>query len=79
MSHEQVFTNARIVLPESVISGAVVIRDGLIADISESPTRTGEDLDGDYLIPGLVELHIDHLETHYAPRPGVKWDLTAAL
>jgi len=79
MSHEQVFTNARIVLPESVISGAVVIRDGLIAEISESPTRTGEDLDGDYLIPGLVELHTDHLETHYAPRPGVKWDLTAAL
>lgn len=79
MSREQVFTNARIVLPESVISGAVVIRDGLIAEISERPTRTGEDLEGDYLIPGLVELHTDHLETHYAPRPGVRWDLTAAL
>ena len=32
-----------------------------------------EDLDGDYLIPGLVELHTDHLESHFMPRPGVEW------
>ncbi|WP_137134945.1 alpha-D-ribose 1-methylphosphonate 5-triphosphate diphosphatase [Rhizobium sp. FKY42] len=79
MSREHVFTHARIVLPDQVVHGAVVVRDGRIADISETATRTGEDFEGDYLIPGLVELHTDHLETHYAPRPGVKWDLTAAL
>ena len=31
------------------------------------------DLKGDYLIPGLVELHTDNLEKHFAPRNGVSW------
>jgi alpha-D-ribose 1-methylphosphonate 5-triphosphate diphosphatase len=26
-----------------------------------------------------VELHTDHLEAHYSPRPGVRWGLTAAI
>ncbi|MDP0983937.1 alpha-D-ribose 1-methylphosphonate 5-triphosphate diphosphatase, partial [Klebsiella variicola] len=37
------------------------------------------DFDGDYLIPGLVELHTDHLEGHYAPRPRVRWNPIAAV
>ena len=44
----------------------------------KSPER-GEDLDGDLLLPGLVELHTDHLETHYIPRPKVFWDPVAAV
>lgn len=79
MSTELTLTNARIVLEDDVIHGAVLIRDGLIADISDTPTATGEDMDGDYLLPGLVELHTDHLEAHYSPRPGVRWDKTAAI
>ncbi|HUH49016.1 MAG TPA: alpha-D-ribose 1-methylphosphonate 5-triphosphate diphosphatase, partial [Mycoplana sp.] len=59
MSTELTLTNARIVLEDDVIHGAVLIRDGLIADISDSMTATGEDMDGDYLLPGLVELHTD--------------------
>lgn len=76
---ETVFKNARIVLEDSVISGSVQIRDGKIADISEGNVHTGEDFEGDYLIPGLVELHTDHLEQHYSPRPGVRWNATAAI
>jgi alpha-D-ribose 1-methylphosphonate 5-triphosphate diphosphatase len=34
---------------------------------------------GDYIIPGLVELHTDHLENHYAPRPKVRWNPVAAV
>ena len=30
-------------------------------------------------MPGLVELHTDHLESHYAPRPGVRWNPMAAV
>src|SRR5690606_6358778 len=33
----------------------------------------------DYLIPGLVELHTDHLESHFTPRPGVRWNAIAAV
>ena len=79
MTAELVITNARIVLEDSVMHGSVQIRDGKIADISEGSTRTGEDFEGDYLIAGLVELHTDHLEQHYSPRPGVRWNPTAAV
>ena len=72
-------SNARLVLPDTVVEGSVLVRDGKIADIDTGPSRAGEDFEGDYLIPGLVELHTDHLENHYRPRPGVFWDPMAAL
>nr|WP_295468761.1 alpha-D-ribose 1-methylphosphonate 5-triphosphate diphosphatase [Mesorhizobium sp.] len=78
MPQEAVLRNATIVLRDEVKTGAVLIRDGFIADVSPSST-VGDDLDGDYLIPGLVELHTDHLEGHYSPRPGVRWNAIAAV
>jgi alpha-D-ribose 1-methylphosphonate 5-triphosphate diphosphatase len=30
-------------------------------------------------MPGLIELHTDHLEAHYVPRPKVFWDPIAAV
>ncbi|MFC6490808.1 alpha-D-ribose 1-methylphosphonate 5-triphosphate diphosphatase [Nitratireductor sp. GCM10026969] len=77
--HETVLKNARIVLADEVIEGNLVVRDGRIAEIAAGPARTGEDLEGDYLIPGLVELHTDHLERHYAPRPKVRWHPVASV
>ena len=77
--NEQVFGNARIVLGDEVIHGSLALRDGRIADISSGPSTRGEDLDGDILIPGLVELHTDHIEGHYLPRPKVRWNMMAAL
>ena len=80
MSRETVLSNARLVLDEEVRHGSVLIRDGLIADIGSDRSAAGVDLDGDHLLPGLVELHTDHLERHFTPRPGVQWDpLPAAL
>jgi alpha-D-ribose 1-methylphosphonate 5-triphosphate diphosphatase len=80
MSRETVLSNARIVLDQEVRHGSVLIRDGLIADIGSDRSAAGVDLGGDLLLPGLVELHTDHLERHFTPRPGVQWDpLAAAL
>lgn len=79
MTTGHVFTNARIVLEDSIIEGTISIRDGVIADISEGRVVSGDDFDGDYLMPGLVELHTDHLEQHYSPRPGVRWNTVAAI
>lgn len=79
MHDELILKNARIVLESEVVPGSVLIRDGMIADISSGESRTGEDLDGEYLIPGLVELHTDHLEGHYSPRPRVRWNPIAAV
>lgn len=79
MTRETVLSNARIVLEDRILDGTLVLRDGLVADISEGSSAAGEDMEGDYLLPGLVELHTDHLEAHYSPRPGVRWEKTAAI
>ena len=79
MTTETILSNARIVLADELIDGSLLIRDGIIADVSHGAVRTGEDIGGDYLIPGLVELHTDHLEGHYMPRPKVRWNPLAAV
>ncbi|MEO1091125.1 MAG: alpha-D-ribose 1-methylphosphonate 5-triphosphate diphosphatase [Pseudomonadota bacterium] len=73
--------NARIVTPEAVIHGRLVVTDGRIAAIEVTGTTTagGFDLEGDYLIPGLVEVHTDNLERQVQPRPKVRWPADAAL
>ena len=71
--------NARVVLENDVVHGCVEIENGQIVSVSESDNSTGIDLAGDYLLPGLIELHTDHLETHYGPRPGVRWNPLAAI
>jgi alpha-D-ribose 1-methylphosphonate 5-triphosphate diphosphatase len=73
--------NARIVLADRVIEhGWLACDDGKIIEIGEgqAPER-GEDAGGDLVLPGLVELHTDHLEAHYVPRPKVYWDPVAAV
>ncbi|MDR7143819.1 alpha-D-ribose 1-methylphosphonate 5-triphosphate diphosphatase [Rhizobium sp. BE258] len=79
MTKETVLSNARIILEDDILHGSLLIRDGKIADISEGNSAHGEDFEGDYLLPGLVELHTDHLEGHYSPRPGLRWHKTAAI
>jgi alpha-D-ribose 1-methylphosphonate 5-triphosphate diphosphatase len=79
-AEETVLANARLVTPEGVRLGALLIRDGTIADISgATAVRGAEDLEGDLLAPGLVELHTDNLEGHLEPRPGVRWPQAAAV
>lgn len=78
---ELLLANARVVLADRVIErGWVAAIDGLVVEIGEgrAPER-GEDLKGDLLLPGLVELHTDHIEAHYAPRPKVYWDPIGAV
>ncbi len=78
---EITYTNAKVVLAESVIDGTVVAVDGFIADVVKGRNRTGDaiDFEGDYLLPGLIELHTDHLEAHFSPRPKVQWPADAAV
>ncbi|WP_425089801.1 alpha-D-ribose 1-methylphosphonate 5-triphosphate diphosphatase [Stappia sp.] len=78
---ETILTNARIVLGDEVITGTLHLKDGAIAgvDTTASTAAGAEDMNGDYVIPGLVELHTDHLENHYMPRPRVRWNPIAAV
>lgn len=75
MSVELILGNARVVTAEALIEGAVRVVQGKIAAIDPGPTGVpgAHDLDGDYLLPGLVEIHTDNLEKHFEPRPGAVW------
>jgi len=81
MLNEQILTNARVVTADQVFTGTVVLRDGLIQDVQTgvSYLPQAQNLDGDYLLPGLVELHTDNLEKHLSPRPGVDWPSASAV
>jgi alpha-D-ribose 1-methylphosphonate 5-triphosphate diphosphatase len=76
---ETIFRNAQIVLPDEMVTGSVRVVDGMIAAIDTGVSSIGDDLEGDLLLPGLVELHTDQLENHYRPRPGVYWNAHGAL
>src|ERR1700726_3403687 len=78
---ETVIGNARIVLADRVIEhGWITFVDGCIAEFGEGTAPRGsEDAGGDLIMPGLIELHTDHLEAHYVPRPKVFWDPIAAV
>ena len=83
MSHdyEIVIGNGRIVLADRVIErGWVACAGGRIVEIGEgdAPGRS-DDASGDLVMPGMIELHTDHLEAHYVPRPKVFWNPVAAV
>ncbi len=78
---ETVFTHATLVLPDAVVAGTLVVRDGRIAGIQ--PGAAGLpgalDLDGDHLIPGVVDVHTDNLERQVEPRASARWPSRSAM
>jgi alpha-D-ribose 1-methylphosphonate 5-triphosphate diphosphatase len=80
MADSLVLSNARIAMADEIIRGCVAIADGEIADVATGGSaRVAHDMEGDLLIPGLIELHTDHLEQHLRPRPKVHWPRTSAI
>lgn len=80
MTQDTVFANARLLTPTGEITGTLLVRDGQIAAIDTGPTGVSAiDCAGDYLSPGLIELHTDNLERHISPRPRVDWPHHAAI
>ena len=74
---ELAFKNARVVTAEDSFLGSVLVRDGKIVAVDRSGA-VGEDLDGDVLMPGVIDLHTDNLEKHFFPRPNIDWDPVSA-
>ncbi|MFG1208127.1 alpha-D-ribose 1-methylphosphonate 5-triphosphate diphosphatase [Xanthobacter flavus] len=72
---DTVLTNARLVLDDAVVTGTITLRDGRILAIDEgrATTPAAIDCDGDFIAPGLIDLHTDALEGHFVPRPKVFW------
>ncbi len=81
MTEELILANATLVLPDETVTGSVRVQDGAIVDIAAGPSVPAGAIDcqGDYVSPGLVELHTDNLERHIQPRPHVDWPHAAAI
>jgi alpha-D-ribose 1-methylphosphonate 5-triphosphate diphosphatase len=74
--------NAQIVLPDMLLKGgSLLIEDGVISAID--PLRTSAekviDLQGAYLLPGLIDLHCDSIEKDVEPRPNALFPLEYAI
>jgi alpha-D-ribose 1-methylphosphonate 5-triphosphate diphosphatase len=78
---KRIFSNARIVTADEEFTGTVVIENGLVQSVDHGNTSVpgAEDWAGDWLLPGLVEVHTDNLEKHLSPRPGVLWNAHSAM
>ncbi|MGB1963375.1 MAG: alpha-D-ribose 1-methylphosphonate 5-triphosphate diphosphatase [Candidatus Puniceispirillales bacterium] len=73
--------NATILSVDHQFTGLIHIENGLISEVEEtfSIPDGAEDCHGDYISPGLIELHTDNLERHLEPRPEVKWPIRSAV
>lgn len=75
--------NAQIVTPDEILESATLtVCDGHISALSsaaESAGLTTLDAQGQYLLPGFVDLHCDAVERAIEPRPGSFFPTDVAL
>jgi alpha-D-ribose 1-methylphosphonate 5-triphosphate diphosphatase len=78
-----ILTNARLILEDEVVTGTIAFDESGIRSVDQGRSSLPEAIDaqGDYVAPGLVEMHTDNMEKHFMPRPKVFWPngLAAAL
>ena len=81
MTQEIILANAQIILADEVITGSLKMQGGMITDIAQGATVPSGAIDcgGDFVSPGMIELHTDNLERHISPRPKVDWPHRAAI
>lgn len=81
MTEQTILANARLILKDEIIIGSLRLEDGVIAgiDTGNAVPKGAIDFEGDYIAPGLIELHTDNLERHLTPRPKVDWPHRAAI
>jgi alpha-D-ribose 1-methylphosphonate 5-triphosphate diphosphatase len=76
-----VVENARIVTPDSVVEGAVRIEGDRVAAVGDVDRADAAIVDarGRLVLPGLIDLHGDDIESHLHPRSGARMDTHMAL
>lgn len=81
MNVETILTNAVLVLPDNTLQGTLVLRDDCIVEVQPRRSDAGGalDMDGDYLIPGIVDTHTDNLERQVQPRSLARWPSRSAM
>jgi alpha-D-ribose 1-methylphosphonate 5-triphosphate diphosphatase len=81
MTSDTIFTNGRLVLADRVMDGSLATAHGRISAIDVMPSNTpgAIDLDGDLIIPGIIDLHTDNLERQVQPRINARWPSRSAM
>src|ERR1035437_4078474 len=78
--NSHILMNARIITPTDNFEGSVVIENGIISDILRGKKYAeGIDLNGQWLIPGIIDIHSDYLEKEIHPRPNAKFPIAFAM
>ena len=80
---QTILTNAKLILEDEIVTGTIAFDETGITAVDQglSSLPGAIDAGGDYVAPGLVEMHTDNMEKHFMPRPKVFWPngLAAAL
>ncbi len=75
-----ILTDAIVVTPEWADIASVVIEDDRIADVARGRRYAdGISLPGQWLIPGIIDIHTDYLEREARPRPSADFPLEMAF
>ncbi|WP_419871794.1 alpha-D-ribose 1-methylphosphonate 5-triphosphate diphosphatase [Candidatus Pristimantibacillus sp. PTI5] len=83
-------TNGKVVLPNQIAEGAVAAVEGRIDAVLLGKSAIGSwlkqhsgaaviDAEGQYIMPGLIDIHCDAIEKEVQPRPGTLFPLDMAL
>jgi len=81
MIPETILTNALLVLRGEILSGTIVLRGHTIHEVQPGRSHApgAEDLGGDHVIPGIVDVHTDNLERQVQPRATARWPSRSAM
>ena len=81
MSVETILTNAVLVLPDAILHGTIVLAGDCITHLQpgRSSSQSAIDIDGDFVVPGMVDLHTDNLERQVQPRSLARWPSRSAM
>ncbi len=76
-----ILTNARLVLADTVVHGTLVMQGAHIVDVQPgiSAAPGALDMEGDILMPGVVDVHTDNLERQVQPRSNARWPSRSAM
>lgn len=76
-----ILTNARLVLPDALLLGTIVLDGTTILEVQPGRSHApgAVDMDGDTIMPGVVDVHTDNLERQVQPRSNARWPSRSAM